>query len=96
MKDLESAVKAVNAAISEEEARLRIIAEAEEASPTMVEGNTSAGYYAQIMVAPKEAANIMLRHNYPIWKILGEDAPQEMWDEIARLVGLEEVLAVDI
>lgn len=28
MKDLESAVKAVNAAISEEEARLRIIAEA--------------------------------------------------------------------
>ena len=33
---------------------------------------------------------------YPVWYVLEEDAPDEMWDEIAGLAGFEHASSVDI
>lgn len=93
---LSGAVKLVNEAIQEERARLEKIVSDEEQHPIMVEGETEAGYYCQIMVDPKDVARIFLRHDYPTWKVLEEDFPDEMWNELARKVGLASVSGADL
>ena len=50
---LVSAVKSVNEATRAERQRLEEIARTEEGEPILVEGETTAGYYCQLMVDPK-------------------------------------------
>lgn len=64
--------------------------------PVMLDGETNTGYYCQLMIDPKTAANIMLKHDYPIYATLGEDAPDEMWRELADEYGLSSVSSVDL
>ena len=93
---LPEAVRIVNAAIKAEEEHLRQISEGECQEPIMLEGRTTSCYYVQLMIDPAKVAPIMLDYWYPAYKVLEEDAPQGMWDELARLVGLDEVISVDI
>lgn len=90
------AVRQVNARIAEVRAKLERIARDSEAPLISVEGETSTGFCAIAQIARNEIAAVMLRYDYPVWHVLGEDAPDEMWDEIARLVGFERASAVDI
>lgn len=93
---LSEAVRLVRQAVDAEQKRLEGIARTEEASPVMVEGNTASGYFAQTMADPAIVAKVMLKHNSPLWKVLEEDYPQEMWDELAEIVGLDSVSGVDL
>ena len=93
---LSEAVRIVKAAIDAEEKRLEQIAEGTDQDPIMLEGETSAGYAVQMMVDPAKVARIMLDYWYPVYRVLEEDAPQEMWEALAKMVGLEEVGGVDI
>lgn len=99
MKDndkLSSAIKLVNDAIAKETEKLRAIANSCEQDPILIEGETDTGYYCQMMVDPKEVAQIYLRYDYPTWHVLGEDAPDAMWNELAREFGLKSVSSVDL
>ena len=93
---LADAVRIVKAAIDAEETRLKQLAADPEADPVMLEGETSARFDVQMMVEPAIIAKIMLKYEYPVYKVLEEDAPQAMWDELAEMVGLGEVYGVDI
>ena len=93
---LSDAVRIVKAAIESEEARLKQLAADTEADPVMLEGETSARFDVQMMVEPSVIAKIMLKYEYPVYKVLEEDAPQGMWDELAEYVGLGEVYGIDI
>ena len=93
---LENALRLVREAIQKEEKRLRSIAEREEQSPVVVEGMTKAGYLCQLMADPKDAAKILLDYSYPVWRVLGEDAPDGMWNELADMYGLESVSSIDL
>ncbi|WP_251390955.1 hypothetical protein [Mediterraneibacter agrestimuris] len=95
-KTISEAVRLVNAEIEAVRKRLEDISQTEEASPILVEGETSAGYFAQIMASPSEVAKIMLKYDYHFWNILEQDAPDNMWLDIAEMVGLESVSSVDI
>lgn len=93
---LTSAVKLVNEAIMAEFKRLEEASKNEEGDPIMIEGETTAGYYCQLMVDPKDVAKIMLDYNYPVWRILEEDAPDDMWEELGRKFGLKTACSVDL
>ena len=93
---LSDAVRIVKAAIDAEETRLKKLANETEGDPVMLEGETSARFNVQMMVEPSIVAKIMLKYEYPVYKVLEEDAPQAMWDEMAEMVGLGEVYGVDI
>lgn len=93
---LSAAVKLVNEAIAAEYKRLESLAKAEENDPILVEGETSAGYYCQMMVDPKDVARILLDYNYPVWRILEEDAPDGMWEDLGRKFGLTTVSSFDL
>lgn len=95
-EELEGAVSLVNKAIREERKRLEEIAKTEEGSPIMVEGETTTGYYCQLMVDPKDVVKILLEYDYPVWRILGEDYPDEMWEDLGRKFGLETVASFDL
>lgn len=93
---LTSAVKLVNEAIMAEYKRLEEVLKNGEGEPIMVEGETISGYYCQLMVNPKDVSKIMLDYNYPVWRILEEDAPDGMWEELGRKFGLKTVCSVDL
>ena len=93
---LSEAVRIVNAAIDAETKRLKQIAEGECQEPIMLEGRTTSCYYVQLMIDPAKVAPVMLDYWYPVYKVLEEDAPQAMWDELAEMVGLGEVYGGDI
>lgn len=95
-EDLTAAIKLVHAEIEAYRKELSEIKAGEDQGPVMVEGETSTGYYCHLMVDPKDAARIMLDYDFPVYKILGEDAPEEMWEEMARKFGLESVSSVDL
>ena len=91
---LSDAVRIVKEAIDTERKRLEAIKEDDD--PIMLVGETVTGYYAQLMVNPKTVAKIMLDYDYPFWTILDEEAPQGMWDQLAKVFGLDAVSEVDI
>ncbi len=91
---LSDAVRIVKEAIDTERKRLEAIKEDDD--PIMLVGETVTGYYAQLMVNPKTVARIMLDYDYPLWTILDEEAPQGMWDQLAKVFGLDCVSEVDI
>ena len=96
-KQLAEAIKLVNDAIAKETKRLEDILNGDdEQSPIMVEGETFQDYYCQMMVNPKDVAKIMLDYSYPTWRILGEDAPVGMWEELGRKFGVKIVSSVDL
>ena len=72
------------------------VVKAEEQDPIMVEGETSTGYYCQLMADPKDVAKILLEYDYPVWRVLDEDAPDAMWEDLGRKFGLEHVCSVDL
>lgn len=91
-----SAIKLVNKAIATETERLKAVATSDEQSPILVEGETETGYYCQLMVDRKSVAKIMLRYDYSTWRVLEEDAPDEMWEELGWELGLKTVCSVDL
>lgn len=93
---LAHAVKLVNEAIVAEYKHLEEVLKTEENEPIIIEGETTAGYYCQLMVDPKDAAKIMLDYDYPVWQVLGEDAPDSMWGELGYKFGLTRVCSVDL
>ena len=93
---LSEAVRIVREAISAEENRLKQIAKDEEADPVLLEGYTDTGYRVEVMVDSAKIARIMLDYNHPLYTVLGDDSPQGMWDEMARMVGLRDVGSVDL
>lgn len=94
--ELSEAVRIVRAAIKTEEDRLRQIADGQEYEPILLIGETAEGYDAHIMADPSKVAKVMLDYDYPLYKVLEEDWPQEMWDALAQMVGLESVYSVDM
>lgn len=95
-EQLREAVRIVNQAIREQRESFEEMAKAEDNDYIGLDGETSTGYPCTLMVDPKDVASIFLKHDYPVWSILGEDAPTEMWEELAREVGLDMVEYVDI
>ena len=95
-KSVSEAVHLVQAEIEAVRKRLEDIAHMEETSPILVEGETSTGYDAHIMADPSKIAKIMLRYDYHFWYTLDEELSDDMWLDIARMVGLEHVSSVDI
>ena len=93
---LSAAVKLVNEAILAEHKRLEALAKTEENDPILVEGETSAGYYCQMMADSKDVARILFDYNYPVWRVIEEDAPEGMWEELGREFGLKTVCSVDL
>ena len=95
-KKLEEAVDLVNAKIREYREKLQKIATTDEQDPILIEGETSRGFYCQLMVDPKDPARIMLDYDYPTARILGEDAPDAMWEDLGRFYGLQSISSVDL
>lgn len=93
---LKEAIKSVNSAIAEEESRLRKIIEGDEDSRIAIDGETETGYYCQIQVDAKKVAEVYLRYDYPIYRILGREVSDNMWIELARMFGLSSVDSVDL
>lgn len=93
---LKKAVEVVNEAITKERQRLLEISQKDEQEPICIEGETMTGYYCRLMVDPKDAAKIMLDYDYPLYHILGEDAPDSMWEDLGRKYGIGAVCSVDI
>lgn len=95
-ENLTAAIKLVNDEIAAYENELRKIRDGQDQDPIMVEGETKTGYYCQLMVDPAKAARIMLDYDYPKYKILGDDAPEEMWQALADEYGLDSVSSIDL
>lgn len=95
-KAVSEAVHLINVEIEAVRKRLADISCTENANSILVEGETSTGYDAHIMVDPSKIAKIMLRYDYHFWHTLDEEAPDNMWLDIAGMVGLESVFSVDI
>ena len=95
-EQLREAVRIVNQAIRDRRCEYEKIAAQDKQDRIELEGETLAGYPCILMVDPKEVAEIFLRHDYPFWNILGEDAPTEMWDILAQHFGLSAVYHVDL
>ena len=93
---LEDAVAVVQKEIRDLRTKYESVAKTEEQDPILVEGETSAGYFCQLMVDPKDVAKILLEYDYPVWRVLGEDAPDAMWEDLGRKFGLEHVCSVDL
>ena len=93
---LEDAVAVVQKEIRDLRAKYESVAKTEEQDPIMVEGETSTGYYCQLMADPKDVAKIFVDYDYALYRVLGEDAPDAMWEDLGRKFGLEHVCSVDL
>ncbi len=93
---LADAIKLVNAEIDRQRKELEGTTKDEEGFPVALYGETCKKYYVSVQASPSDVAKIMLDYDYPIWNVLGLDAPDAMWDELAEMVGLLSVLSVDI
>lgn len=64
--------------------------------PIIIEGETTAGYFCQLIVNPQEVAKIFVDYDYALYRVLGEDAPDAMWEDLSRKFGLESICSVDL
>jgi len=94
--ELTKAVKIVRKAIQDLETNYKKIANTEEQDPVLLEGDTRTGYACQMMVDPKDVAQVFLDYEYPMWRILEEEPPEAMWNRLAEIYGLDAVCSVDI
>lgn len=92
---LPEAVKLVATEIEKQRKKLEDKAKSENGS-IMVEGETYTGYSVRTMVEPDKVIPICLNYDFPTYKVLEEDFPQGMWDDLAQLLGLEHVYAIDL
>ena len=98
-KEQQDAVETVQEAISAYRTQLEaitLVKEGFEPDPILIEAETKAGYYCQMMVNPKDVAKILLKYDYPIYEVLGDEAPQEMWDDLAEQFGVGAVTSFDL
>ncbi len=93
---LENAVAVVQKEIHNLRTKYGTIAKTKGQNPIMVEGETSTGYYCQLMVDPKDVAKILLEYDYPVWRVLGENAPDAMWEGLGRKFRLEHIYSVNL
>ena len=93
---LTEAVKLVQEEIRACRERYRKIANGEEHSPIMIEGETETGYPCELMADPKTVAKVYLKYDFPTWSVLEDDAPCAMWDELAETFGLKVVGSADL
>lgn len=94
---LSEAIRIVKAEIYAAETKLKQAAEGKSTDHlVLMEGETSQGCGAHVMVSAVRAAKIMLSYWYPAYEVLGEDAPPDMWDDLARMAGLEKVDSIDL
>lgn len=93
---ISEAVNLVNAEIEAVKERLEDIAHTRDASPIMVVGRTSTDCDAEVMVDPSKVARLMLKHEYYLWDTLQQEAPYDMWLDIAAMAGLKRASCVDI
>lgn len=95
-ESLSNAICQVNAAIDSVTEQMKEISRTEEQDFVFLTGETTTGFAVKMLINPKEVAEIMLKYNYPIYTVLHMDAPQEMWDEIAKITGLGSVYWIHI
>ncbi len=62
----------------------------------MVEDKTTAGCFCQLKVNPQEVAKIFVDYDYALYRVLGEDAPDAMWEDLGRKFGLEHARSADL
>lgn len=62
----------------------------------MVEGETTTDCYCQLMVDLCNVAKIFVDYDYLLYRVLGEDVPDSMWEDLAQKFGLEHVCSVDL
>ena len=93
---LEDAVAVVQKEIREWHTKYESIVKAEEQDPIMVEDETTAGYFCQLIVNPQEVAKIFVDDDHALYRVLGEDAPDAMWEDLSRKFGLESICSVDL
>lgn len=100
--ELRKAIERVNEAISNVRTRLEALTltkDQDSLGPIMLEGETTAGYYVQMMIGEQDlqwAAAKLLEYGYPIYKVLGEDYPDAMWEELGRHFGLTTATSIDL
>lgn len=98
-EELNRARDIINQKISDERTKLEaftLLKPDADPDPICIEGETTAGYYCQLMVDPRDCAPILLKHDYEIYKVLQEDFPAEMWEELGQKFGLATVTSVDL
>lgn len=98
-EELEHAREIINQKISDERTKLEaftLLKPDATPDPVCIEGETETGYYCQMMVDPRDIAPILLEHQYPVFKVLQEDFPDEMWRELAQKLGLDIISSVDL
>ena len=85
-------------AISDYRTRLEAftLTDKDDLDPVMVDGETRTGYYCQMLVNPKEVAEIVLKYDYPVFAVLKEEPPRAMWAELADHFGLDSVSSIDL
>lgn len=95
-ESLSNAICQVNAAIDSVTEQMEEISRTEEQDFVFLTGETTTGFAVKMLINPKEVAEVMLKYNYPIYTVLHMDAPQAMWDEIAKITGLGSVYWIHI
>lgn len=93
---LSEAVRIVREAIRNKEHDLERAANGDFYGPVPITGLNAEGEEKLVLASPEEVGRIMLDCKSPIFTVLGEDEPQEMWDRLARLTGLKEIYYVEI
>ena len=59
-------------------------------------GETTTGYFCQLMVNPQEVAKIFVDYDQALYRVLGEDAPDAMWEDLSRKFGLESICSANL
>ena len=95
-EQVREAVKIVNQAIGERRRKLEKITRTNDNDYIELDGETSRGYPCRVLADPHIVANILLEYDYPVWSVLGEEAPTKMWEELAREFGMDLVMDLDI
>lgn len=89
---LEDAVAVVQKEICKWREKYESVAKTEEQDPIMIEGETSTGYYCQLMADPKNVAKVLLEYDYSVWRVHDEDAPDAMREDFRPKVWLRTYL----
>ena len=94
--ELLNAVKVVQAAIKAKEDKYRKIASTEEQDPILIDGETKTGYECQLMVDPRDIAQVFLDYDFALWDTVIGEVSDSMWDRLAEIYGLDRVYSVDL
>ena len=93
---LSEAVRIVREAIRDKEHHLQQVANGEWYGPVPISGVNAKGEEELVLASPKDVGRIMLDYRSPLYAVLKEDEPQEMWDSLAKLTGLKDIYYVEV